>query len=105
MLTLTIDFNAQADGLVRGLQTGVSGDGELTRGVPVILIDGEGSAALGSLRDVRDGLVFAAVDWDTYGDVEDVKAVAAPRETVVTGVIDDNEGWQIQVVERQLLPA
>lgn len=95
MLTLMIDFNAQADGLVRGLQTGVSGDGELTPGISVILSDGEGSAALGTLREVRDGLVFAEVDWDTYG----------PADRIKTGVIDDNEGWQIEVVERQLLPA
>jgi hypothetical protein len=95
MLTLMIDFNAQADGLVRGLQTGITGDGDPTMGAPVILSDGEGSEALGTLREIRDGLVFAEVDWDTYG----------PAGHIETALIDDNEGWQIEVVQRQLLAA
>lgn len=66
MLTLTVDFNALANGLVRGLLEDTGGDGELTEGTLVLLNDGEGNEALGTLREVRDGLVFTEVDWDTW---------------------------------------
>jgi hypothetical protein len=66
MLTLTVDFNALANGLVRGLQQDVVGDGDPRDGEPVELSDGEGNVAQGVLREVRDGLVFAEVDWATW---------------------------------------
>jgi hypothetical protein len=67
MLTLKVDFNTTSDdGLVRGLQEDVSGNDDLLEGALVLLDDGEGNEALGTLRQVRDGLVFAEVDWDTW---------------------------------------
>lgn len=67
MLTLTVDFNALANGCVRGLQEDVTGTGEPNNGALVLLVDGEGNEAMGTLGEIRDGLVFAAVDWRTFG--------------------------------------
>lgn len=67
MFTLTVDFNtASANGLVRGLQEDVTGNDDLLEGALLLLDDGEGNEALGTLREVRDGLVFADVDWNTW---------------------------------------
>jgi hypothetical protein len=78
MLTATVDFNAQADGLVRGLQVDATGDGDLIPGTLVLLTDGEGNEAFGILRDVRDQLVLAEVDWETWGPAT-TKISPAPR--------------------------
>lgn len=64
MLTLIADFNAVSDGLVRGLSEDVQG-GEPTPGALVLLCDGEENEAFGVVREARDGLVFASVDWET----------------------------------------
>jgi len=63
MLTLRVDFNALPSGLVRGRQPT---DSAMVEGSLVLLTDGEGNEALGTLRELRDGLVFAAVDWNTW---------------------------------------
>lgn len=65
MPRLTVDFNAQDGGLVRGLREDAS-DGDLVEGALVLLNDGEGNEALGTLREVRDDLVLTEVDWDTW---------------------------------------
>ncbi len=79
MLTLTVDFNALASGLVRGLQEDADGDGELAVGTLVLLVDGEGNEALGILRELRDALVFAAVDWETWGPEGHIRWLSLPR--------------------------
>jgi hypothetical protein len=78
MLTLTVDFNVLASGLVRGLREDVTGDDELLEGALVLLDDGEGNEALGTLREVRDGLVFAEVDWNTWGPAGTIRRVSLP---------------------------
>src|SRR5271154_3239504 len=64
MLTLVADFNAVSNGLVRGLSEDLHG-GEPRLGALVLLCDGEEQEAFGVVREARDGLVFAAVDWET----------------------------------------
>lgn len=91
MLIVTVDFNALANGLVRGRTANAAEDGSLA-----LLTDGEGNEALGTVREVRDGLVFAAVDWDTWGPTGTIKVVSLPpprpqttRTVKVTGSV-----WQ-----------
>jgi hypothetical protein len=85
MLTLAIDFNAHADGLVRGLQEEVEGDGDLVVGAAVRLTDGEGNEALGVLHEVRDGLVFTEVDWDTWSAGEVYSYSYPAQQSVPSG--------------------
>jgi hypothetical protein len=71
MITLIVDFNAPATGLVRGRAAqGIAEDAldeALAMGCLVLLRDNEGSEAVGKLRELRDNLVFAEVDWETFG--------------------------------------
>ncbi len=94
MLTLTVDFNVLASGLVRGLQEDAAGDGELLEDALVLLGDGEGNEALGTIREIRDGLVFADVDWDTWSPEGTFQQLSVPlpeqgkpRTVKVIGVI------------------
>jgi hypothetical protein len=77
MLTLIVDFNAAQDGVVRGLIEEVIDGRELTPGALVLLSDGEGNEALGVIRDVNDGLVYARVDWKTWGPEGAIRIVAS----------------------------
>ena len=79
MLTLTVDFNSRADGLVRGLQEDIIGnDDDLVPDALVLLNDGEGNEALGNIREVRDGLIFADVDWDTWSPEGTIQWLSLP---------------------------
>jgi len=119
MLILTVDFNALAGGLVRGRAANAAeGPNHLAEGSLALLTDGEGNEALGTVRKVRDGLVFAAVEWDTWGPTGTIKVVSLPpprpqttRKVKVTGSV-----WQAgtgdkvparvqQVAERVPIPA
>jgi len=93
MLTLTVDFNALASGLVRGLQQDAAGD--LVEGALALLDDSEGNEALGTVCEIRDGLVFAAVDWDTWSPAGAIQWVtppvsehAKPTTMKITGLIE-----------------
>jgi hypothetical protein len=92
MTGAVVDFNPIASGLVRGLQE--DADDELVVGATVLLTDGEGNEALGTVQELRDGLVFAAVDWETFGPSGVIKPVslrpaACPKTTTfeVTGSV------------------
>src|SRR5271168_3612104 len=96
MLILTVDFNALASGLVRGRAANAAEYPTLVEGSLVLLTDREGNEALGTVREVRDGLAFAAVDWDTWGPTGTIKVVSLPpprpqttRTVKVTGSV-----WQ-----------
>jgi hypothetical protein len=84
MYRLTVDFNALPSGLVRGLAP----DGaDLRVELLVVLVDGEGNEAIGILRELRDGLAFAEVDWETFGpegrfQIVDLGLPEAPQETM-----------------------
>jgi len=95
MPTLKVDFNDVLEGRVRGLSEEFEGPGEPAVEGLILLDDGEGNEALGVVRSLERGLIFAEVDWDTWG----------PTGHIKTGFIDDNNGWQIEVVEQQLLAA
>jgi hypothetical protein len=105
MLKLTVDFNAVANGLVRGLQEDALGDGEPVEGALIVLDDGEGNEALGTVREVRDGLVFAAIDWDTFGSAGLIKPMSAehlqlPGQPKTTTFAISGSVWRDLVVER-----
>lgn len=72
MLTLRVDFNAARDGCVRGLERDATADttaDKLVVGASALLDDGEGNQALGTVQRVENGLVFAEVDWSSWGKI------------------------------------
>jgi hypothetical protein len=117
MLTLTVDFNALANGFVRGRAGNAADDPNLVEGSLALLTDGEGNEALGTVREVRDGLVFAAVDWDTWSPAGAIQWVAPPvpehaKPTTmkITGLIEvmgasTNVPAPREFAERQVLVA
>jgi hypothetical protein len=102
MLTIRVDFNALDSGLVRGRVYGNVDGAELVTGRLVLLDDGEGSEALGTIEELRDGLVFAAVEWGTFGPAGIISPVsltppAYPKRVMfaITGSV-----WRDLVGER-----
>jgi hypothetical protein len=72
MLTLKVDFNAARDGCVRGLEretTADAPDDALVVGASALLDDGEGNQALGTVQRIENGLIFAEVDWSSWGKI------------------------------------
>lgn len=67
MLTVMVDFNARRGNEVRGLSEEVIGDDEPQVGENVLLDDGEGNTAWGRISRVERNLIFATVQWNTWG--------------------------------------
>jgi hypothetical protein len=102
MLTIRVDFNALDSGLVRGRAYGNVDPAELITGRLVLLDDGEGNEALGTIEELRNGLVFAAVEWGTFRPAGKIRPVslaqpAYPKRMMfaITGSV-----WRDLVSER-----
>ncbi len=90
MLTLLVDFNTDRDGRARGLEREAVG-GETNEGALALLDDGEGNQALGTVQRVEDGVVFADVDWSSWGRIagRTVVVVELTEEPVITRSFHD----------------
>lgn len=68
-MRLTVDFNAiHGDGeVVTRLEVAPKG---LSVGDRVVLDDGEGEACEGTVSRITDRLVYAEMDWGTWGSPE-----------------------------------
>ena len=98
MLTLLVDFNTDRDGRARGLEReavgGETNEGALAlldEGALALLDDGEGNQALGTVQRVEDGVVFADVDWSSWGRIagRTVVVVELTEEPVITRSFHD----------------
>jgi len=99
MLTLIVDFNAARDGVVRGLLEDVVDGRDLDDGTLVLLRDGEGNEALGSIQGVNDTLIHAAIRWDTWGAEGSIKVVASRSLTtgaasVIESISGQGVSWE-----------
>lgn len=67
MFSLAVDFNEVRDGEVRGLAERIEGAGEPHEGDRVWVNDGS-ETAWATITRIERGLIYLAVDWDTFGE-------------------------------------
>ena len=70
MKRLLVDFNSTKDGTLRALQRHASSP--LREGEIVRITDDEEHSASGIVMRVKGDLVYVAIDWNTWGPLQEV---------------------------------